>query len=440
MDPITLTVAIFVFLLGSCVGSFLNVVVYRMPREMSLISPPSTCPKCGHKLAAYDNVPILGWLWLRGKCRYCRNPISPRYPIVELITGLLFLGHFLLLFVYGWGPYDATVVTDVFGITRVTFSTLDLNRDWPILVLHLWLIGALLAASLIDLEHFIIPLGICWTTAIVGVIAHAFLIGPNALGNLHQPPTVDAIALGGGVGLLLSLVMLWNGLLKRSFADDAPLLEKDRESLPEDQRPDVWPASRVRQEMRLEILFLLPPIAIAAGCAALVMGLPAIGEWWAGVSSQAAVSGLLGSLFGALIGGAVVWFFRIAGSYGFGREAMGLGDVHLMFGVGAIIGGGASTVAFFLAPAAGLAIALVQLLSKGRREIPYGPYLSLATYAVLLFYTPIAMYLSPGMAGLQFAVEEWIGVASITTVVSLLAIVLILLILLMLLSGRKSKT
>jgi leader peptidase (prepilin peptidase)/N-methyltransferase len=406
MDPITFTVAIFVFLIGACVGSFLNVVVYRMPRDMSLISPPSTCPQCGHRLAAYDNVPILGWLWLRGRCRYCRNPISARYPIVELITGLLFLGHFVLLFVYGWGPYEAQVVTDVLGITHVRLNTLDLHRDWPILVLHLFLIGALLGASLIDLEHFIIPLGICWTTAIVGAIGHTFLIGPNALGSLHQVPATDALAMGGGIGLLISLFLLRRKVIKRSFADDAPLLEKDRESLPEDQRPDAWPASRVRQEMRLEMLFLLPPCALAIVFAVLVMSLPALGGWWGGISSQPMISGFLGSLFGALVGGAVVWFFRIAGSYGFGREAMGLGDVHLMFGVGAVIGAGASTVAFFLAPAAGLAIALVQLLSKGRREIPYGPYLSLAVYAVLLFYTPIAMYLAPGMQGLAWAIQQ----------------------------------
>ncbi|MGC4030707.1 MAG: hypothetical protein QM754_03010 [Tepidisphaeraceae bacterium] len=94
----------------------------------------------------------------------------------------------------------------------------------------------------------------------------------------------------------------------------------------------------------------------------------------------------------------MVWLFRILGSYGFGREAMGLGDVHLMFGVGCVIGPGASTAAFFIAPAFGLSIALLQLFVRGRREIPYGPYLSLGTYAVLLFYTPIADYFGPNLA------------------------------------------
>lgn len=405
----TLTVALFVFLLGTCVGSFLNVIVYRMPRGMSIVSPPSACPNCDHRLAFYDNVPVIGWLWLRGKCRYCRCPISIRYPVVELLTGSIFLFHFLMLFVYGWGPYEVHRASDMMGITRIQFDTLELIRDWPVLVLHLWLIGALMGASLIDLEHYIIPLGICWWTAGIGMIFHAFFIPEGHLGNLHQTPWIDAATLGGSLGLLLSLFLLKKGMIRRSFADDQPLLEKDREQLPEDQRPEVWPAWRVRREIRLEMVFLMPPCLLAGILVVLVLSIPELGHWWGQLSSQTVVSGLLGSLWGALVGGMIVWFFRIAGSYGFGREAMGLGDVHLMFGIGAVIGAGATTVAFFLAPAAGLLMALVQWLSQGRREIPYGPYLSLATYIVLLFYTPIALYLAPGMQGLLWAVQQLVS-------------------------------
>lgn len=79
------------FLLGACVGSFINVVVYRLPAGLSLIQPPSRCPHCYTRLKAKDNIPILGWLLLRGKCRYCGAPISWRYPAIELFTALLFL-------------------------------------------------------------------------------------------------------------------------------------------------------------------------------------------------------------------------------------------------------------------------------------------------------------------------------------------------------------
>src|SRR5947207_15010217 len=95
---------IFVFAIGACVGSFLNVVVWRLPRDESLVTPPSHCPKCNHRLAWRDNIPIFGWLLLGGKCRYCRASIAIRYPIVELATALLFALFYVLFFVYQIGP------------------------------------------------------------------------------------------------------------------------------------------------------------------------------------------------------------------------------------------------------------------------------------------------------------------------------------------------
>jgi leader peptidase (prepilin peptidase)/N-methyltransferase len=89
------TLAGFGFVLGSSVGSFLNVCIWRLPRGESLIRPGSRCPKCGAAISARDNVPVLGWLILRGRCRNCAGPISPRYPLVEAAVGLLFAGVFV---------------------------------------------------------------------------------------------------------------------------------------------------------------------------------------------------------------------------------------------------------------------------------------------------------------------------------------------------------
>ena len=88
MDPV---LAASIFALGLCFGSFLNVCVYRLPLGISVVTPRSACPRCKHGIALYDNLPVLSWLILRGRCRYCKTKISPRYLIVELLTGLLFL-------------------------------------------------------------------------------------------------------------------------------------------------------------------------------------------------------------------------------------------------------------------------------------------------------------------------------------------------------------
>ena len=90
-------VCLWFVIFGACFGSFLNVFVYRFPRRKSLVYPPSHCPRCGQLIRWYDNVPVFGWLKLRGRCRDCRLPISVRYPCVEGFCGILFGGVFVLL-------------------------------------------------------------------------------------------------------------------------------------------------------------------------------------------------------------------------------------------------------------------------------------------------------------------------------------------------------
>src|SRR2546423_1292484 len=147
---------VFFFALGACIGSFLNVVVWRLPRGESLVSPPSRCPHCGHKLAWRDNLPVIGWIMLRGKCRYCGSPISPRYPIIEAITALLFVAYYVSFFIFQQGPCAARpmMTADEFGYLHS--RALNINLDWPIFALYLFLLSSLLAASLIDAESFTI--------------------------------------------------------------------------------------------------------------------------------------------------------------------------------------------------------------------------------------------------------------------------------------------
>ena len=111
---------VFLFALGACVGSFLNVVVWRLPRDESLISPGSHCPRCNTPLAWYDNLPVIGWIKLHGKCRHCREPISIRYPIVEAVTGLLFVFYYIMFFILHHGPC-APVPQDVLEAADVIY-------------------------------------------------------------------------------------------------------------------------------------------------------------------------------------------------------------------------------------------------------------------------------------------------------------------------------
>src|SRR5690606_24465130 len=99
-DPLWWGIAGFVAVLGLIIGSFLNVVVWRVPRGESVNKPRSACPECGHRLRARDNVPVLSWLVLRGKCRACGAPISARYPTIDLLTAVLFV---LVLWKFGLG-------------------------------------------------------------------------------------------------------------------------------------------------------------------------------------------------------------------------------------------------------------------------------------------------------------------------------------------------
>ncbi|MCS7033232.1 MAG: prepilin peptidase [Phycisphaerae bacterium] len=398
----------FVFALGACVGSFLNVVVWRLPRQQSLVSPPSRCTSCGHRLAWYDNVPVFGWLWLGGRCRYCKARISIRYPIVEAVTGAIFVVFYIAMFDLQWGP------------CRPTPRPLSISEDWPIYGLYMFLLACLLAASLIDAELYVIPLEICLLLAGVGLLVHVLVDSPTLAGNVIVSPAWAAVAAGGTIGWLLSLLLLHCNLLRRSFPDGEPLLEADREAVeaeietarrqgqPPPALPPRYTFAQILSELFREILFLLPGLVLAAAAGLLVLHNPIVGEIWARWVAHESVRALLGALLGALVGGLVVWVTRILGTIVFRRVAMGLGDVHLMFGVGAVIGAGPVVVAFFLAPFFGMLLAVYMLLTGKRREIPYGPYLSLGTAASVLFYCRIADWLQPGLSGLGQAAGAWL--------------------------------
>ncbi len=162
--------------LGLLFGSFLNVVIHRLPREQSVVSPGSHCPACGAPIRAYDNVPVLSWLLLRGKSRCCKARISARYPLVELLGGLL-----------AWALVE-TVVAELAPET-VWWRVL-----W-VFALYLSLGLGLIAAAFIDLQHMLLP--------------DEITLGGTLLGVLSVPLRMDATWLGALGGAVFGFLMIW---------------------------------------------------------------------------------------------------------------------------------------------------------------------------------------------------------------------------------------
>lgn len=144
-------VAVVAAIFGLLIGSFLNVVVWRVPRGESIVSPPSACPGCATRILPRDNVPVLGWLVLRGRCRACGEPISPRYPIVEAGTAVLF---FLLALRFGAQPeLPAYLYLAAVGITLALID-LDVKRLPDVLTLPSYIVGfVLLGAASLSQPH-----------------------------------------------------------------------------------------------------------------------------------------------------------------------------------------------------------------------------------------------------------------------------------------------
>ena len=120
--------AFFSFWLGACIASFLNVVIWRAPRGESIVSPPSHCPKCNSPIKWYQNIPILSWLALRGKCANCKAPISPRYIFVEALGGVLFLAAFLHMLKFGL-PLHFLVVYWIWIALMIVGSFIDFDHQ-----------------------------------------------------------------------------------------------------------------------------------------------------------------------------------------------------------------------------------------------------------------------------------------------------------------------
>ena len=331
--------ALVFFWFGCCVGSFLNVCIYRLPLGISVVSPPSHCPQCKYSIPWWLNVPLVTWLSLRGKCKNCGAPISVRYFLVELLTGLTFLACWLS-----------------FGRTSA----------WLALVYAFFLSG-LVAATFIDFEHFIIPDEITLGGMGAGVLC-SFLLpslhGEKSFtGGLQQ----SILGLAAGAGMIYAILRLGKLLFGRQ-----------RLALPGEVKI-VFSETCVHlpdKEIPYEELFYRPSDVIALEARTVEL----IDRCYKNVLVRLTPRSLQ-------IGDAkfdpetVPHMEAMSAEIVLPREAMGLGDVKFMAAIGAFLGWQSVVWSLMVSSIIGSFVGVALILARRREwssRLPYGPYIALA--------------------------------------------------------------
>jgi leader peptidase (prepilin peptidase)/N-methyltransferase len=341
--------ALVFFVFGTMVGSFLNVCIHRMPRGESVVSPPSHCPHCHYSIPWYLNLPLLTWLYLRGRCRNCGAPIAARYFLVEFLTGVAFLACWL-----GFGRESAGLALVYSGF-----------------------IAALIVASFIDFEHFIIPDEIT-----LGGVGAGFLLS-LLVPAMHGAETSASALERSVVGILVGAGLVY-GILRLSKL----LYGRQRFDLPPDTRIFFTETALELPDRSIpyEDIFYRKSDAIVLQARTVEL----VDRGYARVSVRLSPDRLR-------IGGdefkpeEVGHLEVVTDEIVVPREAMGLGDVKFMAAIGAFLGWQAVLFSLMFSAMIGAAVGLsIVGLKRGElssSRLPYGPYLALAA-VVWIFWGP----------------------------------------------------
>lgn len=353
--------AVVFFIFGCMVGSFLNVCIHRMPLGLSVVSPPSHCPHCKYSIPWYLNIPLVTWLWLRGRCRNCGAPISVRYFLVELLTGLLFLGCWLR-----FGQQSAAVA----------------------LVCCLVLAG-LVAATFIDFEHFIIPDEITIGGMVVGFICSFFLPALHHAASVEdslKESLLGMVAGGGIIYLILRIGKLVFGRQRVKLPAEARIVFTENGI----ELPDKSvPYEEVFYRRSDTIVMRARTVELVDRC-------------YKNVTVRLSPE-LLRIEEERLNPETVPHLEAVSTEIVLPREAMGFGDVKFMAGIGAFLGWKAVIFSLMVSSAIGSVVGLTLIL-MGRRQsrLPYGPYIAMAA-AIWIFAGPELVHwyqrlISPSLA------------------------------------------
>ena len=332
------------FVLGCIVGSFLNVCIYRMPLGLSIVSPPSHCPRCKYSIPFYLNIPLVTWLWLGGKCKNCDAKISPRYFIVEFLTGVAFLGCWLK-FGDPFSPFQSMPVALVFAV----------------------FISGLIVATFIDFEHFIIPDEITLGGIVAGLVLSVLL--PEIHGLKSHPAGLWQSFLGALVGSGVVYIILRAGKL---------LFGRHKMKLPAETKI-VFSETHLHfsgKQIPYEELFYRKSDVIVLQARTVEL----IDRGYQNVLVRLSPSSLE-------IGGEklnpddVPCMECVSTEIVLPREAMGLGDVKFMGAIGAFIGWTGTLFSLAVSAMLGSVVGVILILMRKREwssRMPYGPYIALA--------------------------------------------------------------
>lgn len=344
--------AVVFFVFGCMVGSFLNVCIHRLPLGQSIVSPPSHCPHCQYSIPWYLNIPLVTWLYLRGKCRNCGAPISIRYFLVELLTGLIFLACWVR-----------------FGFVSA-----------PLALVYCLVMGGLIVATFIDFEHFIIPDEITIGGMVVGFIASFFFPGLHQVLSVQESLQQSLLGLGVGAGLVYLILRLGKLMFGRQKVELPP---ETRVVFTETgvQLPDkAIPYEELFYRQSDTILLRARTVELVDRCYKNVV-----------VRLSPTVLQIEEE---QLQPETVPHLEAVSSEIVLPREAMGFGDVKFMGAIGAFLGWKAVIFSLMLSSGIGSVVGLI-LMGLGRRQsrLPYGPYIAMAA-AIWIFAGPelIAWY------------------------------------------------
>jgi len=190
-DPLFALIAVFVGAFGACIGSFLNVCIHRIPRNESVVNPPSHCPHCNTQIPWHLNLPAVSWLLLRGRCRFCRGPISPRYLLVELLTAAIFLA---VLFQFSTYPR-------LLGMQQF--------NDWRLVPVYIVFAGGLILGTFVDFEFMEIPDSVTLGGTVAGLLFSALV--PSMHGTTEWFTSLRDAALAAAIGAGVLWLVGWIG-------------------------------------------------------------------------------------------------------------------------------------------------------------------------------------------------------------------------------------